>query len=54
MHMPTIPRAEFKGTSGQGEWADCLLELDADFGSVLDTLKDLGVAGPAPSRPATE
>jgi len=43
MHMPTIPRAEFKGKSRQGDWADCLLELDADFGSILDTLKELGV-----------
>lgn len=43
MHMPTIPRAEFKGKSGQGEWADCLLQLDADFGSILDSLKELGV-----------
>ncbi|HZD50995.1 MAG TPA: sulfatase-like hydrolase/transferase, partial [Silvibacterium sp.] len=43
MHMPTIPRAEFKGKSGQGDWADCLLELDADFGSILNTLKELGV-----------
>ena len=43
MHMPTIPRPEFKGKSGQGDWADGLLELDADFGAVLDTLKELGV-----------
>jgi arylsulfatase len=43
MHMPTIPRAEFKGKSGQGDWADCLLELDADFGAVLDTLRELGI-----------
>jgi arylsulfatase A-like enzyme len=43
MHMPTIPRAEFKRRSGQGDWADCLLELDADFGAVLDALKELGV-----------
>jgi arylsulfatase len=43
MHMPTIPRLEFKGKSAQGDWADCLLELDADFGAVLDTLKELGV-----------
>ena len=45
MHMPTIPRAEFKGKSGQGDWADCLLELDADFGAVLDALKELGIEG---------
>jgi arylsulfatase len=43
MHLPTIPRAEFKGKSGQGEWADCLLELDADFGAILDAVKDLGI-----------
>lgn len=43
MHMPTVPRAEYKGKSGQGEWADCLLELDGDFGEILDTLKDLGI-----------
>jgi arylsulfatase A-like enzyme len=43
MHMPTIPRAEFKGKSGQGDWADCLLELDGDFAAILDSLKELGV-----------
>jgi arylsulfatase A-like enzyme len=44
MHMPTIPREEFKGRSGQGDWADCLLELDADFGTLLDLLGELGIA----------
>jgi arylsulfatase A-like enzyme len=44
MHLPTIPRAEFKGKSGHGELADSLLELDHDFGALLDCLKDLGVA----------
>ncbi|MBN9601682.1 MAG: arylsulfatase [Afipia felis] len=43
MHMPTIPRTEFKGKSGQGDWADCLLELDTDFGEVLDTLRELKI-----------
>lgn len=43
MHMPTIPRAEFKGKSKQGDWADCLLQLDADFGTILDTLTELGI-----------
>jgi arylsulfatase len=45
MHMPVIPRGEFKGKSGQGDWADSLLELDADFGTLLDLLDELGVAG---------
>lgn len=44
MHMPVIPRPEFKGTSGQGDWADSLLELDSDFGTLLDLLDELGVA----------
>ncbi len=43
MHFPTIPRGEFKGKSGQGDWADCLLQLDSDFGSLLDYVKELGV-----------
>lgn len=44
LHMPVIPRAEFRGTSGQGEWADSLLELDADFGRLLDLLDELDLA----------
>jgi arylsulfatase A-like enzyme len=44
MHLPTIPRAEFKGKSGRGDWADSLLELDADFGVLLDYLKELSIA----------
>jgi len=43
LHVPTIPRAEFKGMSGNGDWADCLLELDHDFGDLLDALEELGV-----------
>jgi arylsulfatase len=44
MHMPVIPRTEFVGRTGQGEWADSLLELDEDFGSLLDLLDELGIA----------
>lgn len=43
MHLPITPRADFKGRSGQGDWADCLLQLDADFGTILDTLEELGI-----------
>ena len=43
MHLPMLPRDEFKGASGQGDWADCLLELDHDFGELLDALDQLGV-----------
>ncbi|WP_344657959.1 sulfatase-like hydrolase/transferase [Catenulispora subtropica] len=44
MHLPVIPREEFAGRSGNGPWADALLELDADFGRLLDLLDDLGVS----------
>jgi arylsulfatase len=44
MHLPTTPRAEFKGKTSHGDWADCLLQLDCDFGTLLDYLKELGVA----------
>jgi arylsulfatase len=44
MHFPVIPRAEFRGKSRQGDWADSLLELDADFGTLLDLLDGLDVA----------
>ncbi len=38
IHLPTTPRAEFEGKSGQEEWADALLEMDTDFGTLLDYL----------------
>jgi arylsulfatase len=45
LHVPTVPRDEFQGATGNGDWADCLAELDHDFGELLDTLDELGVAG---------
>jgi arylsulfatase len=44
MHLPVIPREAFKGRTRQGDWADSLAELDADFGQLLDLLDALGVA----------
>ena len=44
MHLPTVPRDEFKGKTRRGDWADSLLELDSDFGALLDYIKELGVA----------
>ena len=44
MHLPTIPRGEFKGKTRHGDFADSLLELDSDFGELLDYLAELGVA----------
>jgi arylsulfatase A-like enzyme len=44
MHLPVEPRKEFKGRTGRGPWADSLVELDSDFGELLDYLKQKGVA----------
>ncbi len=44
MHMPVVPRQEFKGRTRQGDWADSLMELDADFGQLLHLLDELGIA----------
>ncbi|MCB1230669.1 MAG: arylsulfatase [Verrucomicrobiae bacterium] len=45
MHLPTTPREEFAGKSGHGERADCLLQLDHDFGDLLDFLKSMELDG---------
>jgi arylsulfatase len=44
MHFPMIPRDEFAGKSTNGDWGDCLLMLDHDFGVLLDKLDQLGIA----------
>lgn len=44
MHMPVLAREEFQGTSGNGEWSDALLELDADFGRLVDLIHELGLS----------
>lgn len=44
MHFPMSPRDEFVGKSTNGAWGDCLLMLDHDFGVLLDTLDELGIA----------
>ncbi len=32
VHYPTVPPAEFKGATGQGDWADCLAQMDHNVG----------------------
>ncbi len=44
LHFPLVPRDEFKGKTGNDNFADCMLELDSDFGVLLDYLDELGVA----------
>ena len=31
------------GRSGNGDWADCLLQMDGDFGDLLDRVDALGL-----------
>jgi len=43
MHIPVVPRDEYKGKSSNGDWGDCLLQLDGDFGEFLDKTDTLGL-----------
>jgi arylsulfatase len=42
-HMPVVPSAEFVGKSGNGDWGDVLLQIDAYVGELLDTVDELGI-----------
>jgi arylsulfatase A-like enzyme len=42
-HMPTLPDPEFKGKSGNGNFADVLMQIDSYVGRLLDTVDDLGL-----------
>ena len=43
-HFPTMPHPDFDGKSGNGAWADLLMQIDIYTGELLDTLDDLGIA----------
>jgi arylsulfatase len=43
MHMPVIPREEFRGKTGRGDWADSLAQLDADFSELMVYLDEKGL-----------
>ena len=43
-HFPTMPHPDFDGKSGNGAWADLLMQIDSYTGELLDTLDDLGIA----------
>jgi len=42
-HYPTRPHPDFVGTTGNGNWADLLLQIDTYTGRLLDTIDDLGI-----------
>jgi len=43
-HMPVVPSKKFAGKSGNGDWGDVLMQIDAYAGELLDTLDKLGIA----------
>src|SRR6476660_7180613 len=43
MHMPDSPNPEFTGKTGNGDWADCLSELDHRTGQILDAIREAGI-----------
>ncbi|KAF2160701.1 hypothetical protein M409DRAFT_28840 [Zasmidium cellare ATCC 36951] len=43
LHFPTLPHADFAGTTKQGEFADSMAEMDYRVGQVLDHVDHLGV-----------
>ena len=43
-HMPVTPSKEFAGKSGNGDWGDVLMQIDAYTGELLDTIDKLGIA----------
>jgi arylsulfatase A-like enzyme len=43
-HFPTIPHPDFAGKTGNGPWADLLMQIDSYVGELLDTVDELGVA----------
>lgn len=43
VHVPALPSQEFAGRTGNGDFADCLAEMDANFGKLLDTIDQLGI-----------
>ena len=43
VHMPTLPNPEFAGKTGNGDWADCLAEMDYRTGQILDAIKEAGI-----------
>ena len=43
-HKPVLPHARFRGSTGLGDYADFVVQVDAAVGEVLRTLDETGVA----------
>jgi len=45
VHLPTIPHPDFAGKTGNGDFADSVVEMDYHVGEMLDAVKKLGISG---------
>jgi arylsulfatase A-like enzyme len=43
VHFPSLPNPKFEGKTGYGDFPDCLAEMDAHVGDLLDAVGSLGV-----------
>ena len=44
LHFPTLPHPDFAGTTGHGDFADSMAEMDHRVGQVIDEVERLGIA----------
>ena len=44
VHLPTIPHPDFIGKTGNGDFADSVVEMDHHVGEMLDTLEKLDIS----------
>ena len=42
-HFPTMPHPDFQGKTGNGPWADLLLQIDSYLGELLGKIDELGI-----------
>ena len=45
VHFPTLPEPAFKGKTGNGDFADVLVQMDDYAGRLLDAIDQMGVRG---------
>lgn len=45
LHYPTLPHHDFAGATGNGDFADSMVEMDHRVGQIVDEIDALGIAG---------
>ncbi|GFZ51535.1 LOW QUALITY PROTEIN: hypothetical protein JCM24511_09302 [Saitozyma sp. JCM 24511] len=43
LHFPTLPHPDFAGRTGNGDFADSMVEMDHRVGQIVDAVKELGI-----------